>query len=103
MGKEIKKVFDMVDTDGSGDIDKAEFEAAMAAHGALGQRTRRAFSQLRNRSKAKQGAPSLEQVLELLDQDDSGTVSWDEVVAFVKEWEAQTGEKLSKEDKKMLK
>ena len=27
--KEIKNVFDMADTDGSGEIDKAEFEAAM--------------------------------------------------------------------------
>ena len=99
---EIKKVFDMVDADGSGDIDKAEFEAAMAAHGALGQRSRRVFSQIKNKSKAKQ-APSWEQVLELLDADDSGTVSWEEIVAFVKEWENETGNKLSKEDKEMMK
>lgn len=38
---EIKKVFDMVDTDGSGEIDKAEFEAAMADAGALGQSSKK--------------------------------------------------------------
>ena len=53
---EIKEVFDMVDTDGSGDIDKAEFEAAMAASGNLGQKSRKAFKNLiQMKSKQKKG------------------------------------------------
>ena len=75
MKKEIKKMFDMVDSDGSGEIDKAEFEAAIAAHGALGQSTRKGFSQLL----ARQGAPSWEDVLEVLDADNNGKVSWPEI------------------------
>jgi Ca2+-binding EF-hand superfamily protein len=34
---EIKKIFHRVDADQSGEIDKAEFEAAITADGALGQ------------------------------------------------------------------
>ena len=80
MKEDIKNMFDMVDSDGSGEIDKAEFEAAVAAHGALGQKTRKGFSQIL----ARQGAPSWEDVLAVLDADKSGTVSWDEIVAFIK-------------------
>ena len=102
MKKEIKKMFDMVDADGSGEIDKAEFEAAVAAHGALGQKTRRSFKKL-VQMKSKQGAPSWEDVLAVLDADGSGTVSWDEIVAFIKQIEEEHGVKISKEDKKAIK
>jgi len=85
MKDDIKNMFDMVDSDGSGEIDKAEFEAAVAAHGALGQKTKRSFNKLvQMKAKAKQGAPSWEDVLAVLDADKSGTVSWDEIVAFIK-------------------
>jgi Ca2+-binding EF-hand superfamily protein len=99
MKKEIKNMFDMVDTDGSGEIDKAEFEAAVAAHGALGQKTRTGFSQLL----ARQGAPSWEDVLEVLDEDNNGKVSWPEIEAFIKEMEQQYGEKMPKDMKKEIK
>ena len=94
MKKEIKNMFDMVDTDGSGEIDKAEFEAAVAAHGALGQKTRRSFKKL-VQMKAKQGAPSWEDVLSVLDTDGSKTVSWEEIVAFIKQIEKEHGVKIS--------
>ena len=99
MKKEIKKMFDMVDSDGSGEIDKAEFEAAIAAHGALGQSTRKGFSQLL----ARQGAPSWEDVLEVLDADGNGKVSWPEIQAFIAEMEEQYGEKMPKDMKKEIK
>ena len=54
--KEIKNVFDMADTDGSGEIDKKEFEAAMADAGALGQKSKKSFSKL-VQMKSAQGAP----------------------------------------------
>merc|ERR1712070_1086489 len=92
----------MVDTDGSGDIDKAEFEAAIAAHGALGQQTRRSFNKL-VQMKSKQGPPSWDDVLEVLDEDGSGTVSWDEIVGFIKKVEKEHNVKISKEDKKAIK
>ena len=98
--KQVKEVFKMVDTDGSGEIDKAEFEAAMEAAGALGQKSRKLFAQVR---KGKGGAPSWEDVLEVLDADASGTVSWDEIVAFIKEVEKEHDFKVSKEDKKAIK
>ena len=104
MKKEIKKMFDMVDSDGSGEIDKAEFEAAIAAHGALGQKTKMSFHKLvQMKSKARQGAPSWEDVLEVLDADASGTVSWDEIVAFIKQIEKEHDIKISKKDKKAIK
>ena len=43
---EIKKIFHRVDADQSGEIDKAEFEAAITSDGALGQQTRRCFWQI---------------------------------------------------------
>ena len=97
--KMIRDVFQMVDTDGSGDIDKAEFEAAMAAHGAMGQKNRKAFRLL---AQSKQGPPTWEEVLEVLDKDGSGTVSWGEIVSFIKQLEKEHGIKISKEDKKMI-
>ena len=99
MKKEIKNMFDMVDADGSGEIDKAEFEAAVAAHGALGQSTRKGFSQLL----ARQGAPTWEQVLEVLDADGNGRVSWPEIEGFIKEMEKQYNEKMPKDMKKEIK
>ena len=99
---QIKEVFDMVDTDGSGEIDKAEFEAAMAGAGALGQKSRKTFKKL-VQMKSKQGPPSWEDVLAVLDADGSGTVSWDEIVAFIKQVEKEHGVKISKEDKKAIK
>ena len=104
MKKEIKNMFDMVDADGSGEIDKAEFEAAVAAHGALGQKTKMSFHKLvQMKSKAKQGAPSWEDVLEVLDADGSGTVSWDEIVSFIKQIEKEHDIKISQKDKKAIK
>jgi len=99
MKKEIKKMFDMVDADGSGEIDKAEFEAAIKAHGALGQSTRKGFSQLL----ARQGAPSWEDVLAVLDADGNGQVSWPEIEAFIAEMEQQYGEKMPADMKKEIK
>ena len=102
---EIKKVFDMVDSDGSGDIDKAEFEAAMEDAGALGQKSKKSFSklaQMKNKSK-QQGAPSWEDVLAVLDTDASGTVSWSEVTDFIRKIEQEHNVKISKEDKKAIK
>ena len=97
MKKEIKQMFDMVDSDGSGEIDKAEFEAAVAAHGALGQKAKRHFNKLvQMKSKARQqGPPSWEDVLAVLDTDGSGTVSWDEIVAFIKQIEKEHDIKIS--------
>ena len=102
MKEEIKNMFDMVDTDGSGEIDKNEFEAAVAAHGALGQKTKRSFHKL-VQMKAKQGAPSWEDVLAVLDTDGSNTVSWEEIVAFIKQIEKEHGVKISQKDKKAIK
>ena len=99
MKKELKKMFDYVDKDGSGDIDKAEFEAAVKAHGAMGQKTRKGFTQLL----AQQGPPSWEDFLEVLDSDNTGTVSWEEIMDFVKEMEKQHGEKMPEDMKKELK
>ena len=89
----------MVDTDNSGDVDKAEFEAAVKAHGGLGQKARKMFAQITQ----PQGPPSWEDVLEVLDQDGSGTVSWDEIVAFIKQVEKEHGIKISKKDKQAIK
>ena len=56
MKDEIKEVFDMIDTDGSGDIDKAEFEAAIDGDGSLGQKSRKSFKKLiQMKSKQKKG------------------------------------------------
>ena len=99
--KEIEKVFNMVDADGSGEIDKDEFEAAMADAGALGQRSKKAFSQLK--SKAKQGPPSWEDILEVLDEDGNGKVSWEEMTAFLEEIEEEHGIKIPESDKKEIK
>merc|ERR1712153_23504 len=59
--EQAHEVFKMIDTDKSGDIDKKEFEAAMEAAGARGQKSRKMLSQVR---KGKGGAPSWEDVLE---------------------------------------
>ena len=98
--EQAHEIFKMVDTDKSGEIDKKEFEAAMEAAGALGQKSRKMFAQVR---KGKGGAPSWEDVLEVLDADASGTVSWDEIVAFIKEVEKEHDFKISQEDKKAIK
>jgi len=101
---EIKKVFDMVDSDGSGEIDKKEFEAAMADAGALGQKSQKSFSKLAQmKNKSKQNAPTWEDVLEVLDTDASGTVSWTEVTDFIKKIEKEHNVKISKEDKQAIK
>ena len=78
--KEVEEMFKMIDADGSGEVDKAEFEAAFSqGEPSLGQKARKMFSQVR-----QGGAPSWEDVLAVLDADASGTVSWDEIVAFIK-------------------
>ena len=100
--EQVHEMFKMVDTDGSGDVDKAEFEAAVKAHGGLNQKARKMFAQIKNGS-SKGGAPSWEDVLEVLDEDGSGTVSWDEIVSFIKQVEKEHGVKISKEDKKAIK
>ena len=89
--EQAKEIFKMIDTDKSDDIDKKEFEAAMEAAGALGQKSRKMFAQVR----AKQGAPSWEDVLEVLDSDGSKTVSWEEIVDFIKYVEKEHGVKIS--------
>jgi Ca2+-binding EF-hand superfamily protein len=98
--EQAHEVFKMIDTDKSGDIDKKEFEAAMEAAGARGQKSRKMFAQVR---KGKGGAPSWEDVLEVLDADASGTVSWDEIVAFIKKVEKEHDIKIPQEDKKAIK
>ena len=98
--EQVHEMFKMVDADGSGDVDKAEFEAAVKAHGGLNQKARKMFAQIKNTTK---GAPSWEDVLEVLDEDGSGTVSWDEIVSFIKQVEKEHGVKISKEDKKAIK
>ena len=105
---EIKKVFDMVDSDGSGEIDEAEFEAALTDAGALGQKSKKSFGklvQMKNKQKmaAKQGPPSWEDVLAVLDTDASGTVSWAEVTDFIKKIEKEHNVKISKKDKEAIK
>ena len=94
----------MVDADGSGEINKDEFEAAMADAGALGQRSKKSFKKLAQmKSKAKQGPPSWEDVLEVLDADDNGKVSWEEVLSFIKKIEEEHDVKISKKDKEAIK
>ena len=102
MKKDIKNMFDMVDTDGSGEIDKAEFEAAVAAHGALAQKTKKGFKELMQ-MKSKQGAPSWEDVLEVLDADGNGKVSWGEIEGFIAEMEQQYGEPMPADMKAEIK
>ena len=96
--KELTETFKMIDADGSGEVDKAEFEAAFSQGGALGQKARKMFSQVR-----QGGAPSWEDVLAVLDADASGTVSWDEIVAFIKQIEKEHDIKISQKDKKAIK
>ena len=72
----------MVDADGSGEIDKAEFEAAVADAGALGQKSRKTFKKL-SQMKSRQGPPSWEEILEVLDEDKNGMVSWAEIENFI--------------------
>ena len=75
--KEVKKVFDQVDTDGSGEIDKTEFEAAWDAY--------HAKDLLKTEMKAHQTSDEAwEWILEHIDQDASGTISWPELKGAVK-------------------
>ena len=67
----------MVDSDDSGEIDKAEFEAAMYDAGALGQRSKKSFRKLAQmKSKSRKSAPSWLDVLAEIDTDASATVTW---------------------------
>ena len=50
-------------------------------------------SAVRLSSTTKQGAPSWEDVLEVLDADGNGRVSWPEIEGFIAEMEQQYGEK----------
>ena len=60
----------MVDTDKSGEVDKAEFEAAINNAGALGQKTRKAFKKLSQiKSKQQLAPPTWDDILEVLDAD----------------------------------
>ena len=52
---------------------------------------------------SKQGAPSWKDVLEVLDTDGSKTVSWDEIVDFIKYVEKEHNVKIPEEDKKAIK
>ena len=72
---EAKPVFDAVDTDGSGDITKAEFDAAWGAHCAK--------DLIMSEIKGKQSSDEVwAWMLENLDEDQSGSISWGEVEAF---------------------
>lgn len=78
MEDELHAMFDAVDTDGSGEVDKAEFEAAIAAHG-LGQKMRKKLSQIKSRF-----TKNWDEFLAMLDKDASGTVCWKEVEGFAR-------------------
>ena len=75
----LKEFFDMIDADGSGEVDKAEFDAAVAVEpeNGLGQKMTKKLSQI------KQGPPSWEEILEVLDEDKNGMVSWAEIENFI--------------------
>lgn len=79
----IKKFFDMVDTDGSGEVNKKEFEAAVAKYGLV---------------QIKNGPPSWDEVLQELDEDMSGTISWDELKSFIERMEDEHDFELSEEE-----
>ena len=79
----IKKFFDMVDTDDSGEVDKAEFEAAVAKYGLV---------------QIKNGPPSWDEVLKELDEDMSGTISWDELKSFIERMEDEHDFELSDDE-----
>jgi len=66
--EQIHGFFNHVDADGSGEVDKKEFEAAMEAAGARGQKSREMFAQVRTR---QPGPPTWAEVLEELDADES--------------------------------
>ena len=100
---DVKKVFDMVDADGSGEIDKEEFEASLADAGALGQRSKMTFTKLAQMKSKQEGAPTWEDVLAVLDKDGNGRISWGEVLQFIKRIEEEHNVKISKEDKKAIK
>lgn len=72
---EVKEVFDAVDTDNSGSINETEFSAAWDAH--------HAKDFVMAEMKGKQSSDEVwAWMVENLDKDQSGTISWGEVKAF---------------------
>lgn len=99
----IEDAFNMIDTDGSGKVDKKEYEAALEAYG-LAQKSKNILAQLKNKNQTRANdAPQWEQVLEELDEDMNGQISWQELKAFLQTMEEEHGFELSKEDWKQIK
>ena len=96
---QLQQVFDLIDADGSGAITKAEFDDAMAKYG-LGQKVRKALAQNKTKaaSKSKQGPPSWEDILEELDTDMSGTISYGELKSYIEALEVEHDFELSEDD-----
>ena len=80
--EQAKEIFKMIDTDGSDDIDKKEFEAAMEAAGALGQKSRKMFAQVR------EDPPTWEDVEEVA-EDDVGQPTVEDVEHVIDEIEQE--------------
>lgn len=97
----MKKVFDMVDSDASGQIDKKEFEAAMKDASGLVQTAAKSFK--RFAQVRSDYPPSWLDVLAEIDSDASGTVTWPEVKHYVQKIEHEHGMKIPKKDIDALK
>lgn len=95
---QIKGFFDMIDTDGSGEVDEAEFHAAVEKYG-LNQKAKKMMAQV----STKQGPPSWDDILAEMDDDMNGQVSWPELKSFLERMEDEHDFQLSDDDWKMIK
>ena len=96
----IEDGFNLVDTDGSGKVDKKEYEAALSKYG-MAQKAKKMMAQVTNKN--RQGAPDWDDVLQELDEDMNGEISWPELKAFIERMEDEHDFELSDEDWKQIK